>query len=138
MISENEVTKGQVIPEEFKANLKDLLKKINIIRTAYAHPMTITSGYRSMAHHISIYEKKALDRGLPFYEGQVPKKSKHLFCQAIDVYDPDGKVHDWCKRNDKLLRETGLFLEARQGSWQHFQSVPFGSFKEGGTIWFNP
>jgi hypothetical protein len=114
-------------------NMKELHNKVQKLRTAYGKPMTPTNCYRSMTHHLRIYKDKGItDIRL------IPMKSKHLEALAIDFADPDGKLHDWCKTNTKILEDIGLWLEERQGGWQHFQSTPFGSYKKGGTIWFKP
>lgn len=53
-------------------------------------------------------------------------RSKHLTCQAIDIYDPEGLLDDWCMDNLRLLEQNKLWLEhpsATKG-WCHLQSVP--------------
>jgi uncharacterized protein YcbK (DUF882 family) len=52
--------------------------------------------------------------------------SKHMTCQALDVYDPDGDLDEWCMENLAKLEEAGLWLEhpsATKG-WCHLQIVP--------------
>lgn len=132
MIYEREILKGQQCPPEYEDNLLELLIKINKVRDAYGRPMTVTSGFRNISKHIEIYTKKGVSRD------KIPLGSKHLTCQAVDIYDPDNELRKWCQDNEPLLREIGLWLEEDQGSWQHFQIVPFKSFKPGGTIWFKP
>jgi len=54
-------------------------------------------------------------------------RSKHLTCQAIDLYDPDGALDDWCLDvADKVLRDLGLWLEhpAATKGWCHVQCMP--------------
>ena len=56
-------------------------------------------------------------------------KSKHVRCQALDVYDPAGHLDDWCMANQPVLAEIGLWLE-HPGStpgWSHVQTLPPGS-----------
>lgn len=55
-------------------------------------------------------------------------KSKHMTGQAIDLYDPDGDLDDWCMSDggQKVLADLGLWLEhpsATKG-WCHVQTVP--------------
>lgn len=67
-------------------------------------------------------------------------KSKHMTCQAIDLYDPDGDLGEWAMDNQAVLEKVGLWFES-PGSckgWLHLQSVPFGSYKAGGKRWFYP
>ena len=119
--------------EETKNNLEILLTKINLIRHEYGHPMIVTSGLRNMVHHLEIYAAKGItDRS------KIPMGSQHLKGGAADIYDKDGKFYLWCKENEKFLEEVGVWLETRQGNWQHLQIAPFKSYVKGGTIWFNP
>lgn len=131
MISENEITGDQEILEIYKSDLKILLERINIIRKSYGKSMIVTSGFRSWYHHTEIYRKKALKRGVPFYIDQVPKKSKHLYCQAVDIGDADGELKKWVLNNIELLEKTGLWCEdfSVTKTWVHFQIYPPASGK---------
>jgi hypothetical protein len=58
-------------------------------------------------------------------------RSKHLRCQAIDIYDPEGMIDGWLMTADglKALVEVGCWIEhpsATKG-WSHWQTVPPGS-----------
>lgn len=57
--------------------------------------------------------------------------SKHLKCQALDLYDPDGDIDEWCSSPAGLaaLEQLGLWLEhpAATKTWCHVQTVPPGS-----------
>lgn len=58
--------------------------------------------------------------------GAAPK-SRHITCQAIDLYDPDGDLDDWLLASaDTVLRDLGLWLEhpAATKGWAHVQTVP--------------
>lgn len=54
-------------------------------------------------------------------------RSKHIRCEAIDLYDPDGELDEWAMAAaDVALRDLGLWLEhpsATKG-WCHVQTVP--------------
>ncbi len=53
-------------------------------------------------------------------------KSKHMTCQAIDLYDPDGEIDEWALDHPEVLSRIGLWQEhpsATKG-WCHVQSVP--------------
>lgn len=119
--------------DEIKANLETLLAKINLVRHRYDQPMVVTSGLRTMEHHLAIYAKKGVTD-----KAKIPMGSQHLKGGAVDIYDKDGKFYLWCRDNELFLEEVGLWLETRQGNWQHLQIAPFKSYKKGGSIWFNP
>lgn len=127
MISYTELLHGHVVTDLTIAEqhcLEMLQTKMNIVREAYGKPMTVTSGFRTPYDQARINPKVT--------------RSAHMEGKACDIYDPTGELHAWCKENESLLRELGLFLENRQGNWQHFQTRPFASYKDGGSIWFNP
>lgn len=53
-------------------------------------------------------------------------RSKHMTGQAIDVYDPEGELDDWCMENLDKLTSLELWLEhpsATKG-WCHLQILP--------------
>lgn len=113
-------------------NLEDLKAKLNIIRLAWNKPMIITSGFRTIYQHRLIYSKQGNDKP--------PMGSMHLIGCGADCYDPYQALQLWCKNNQDLIRKTGLWMEDFRYSptWVHFQSKPYKSFKEGGSLWFIP
>lgn len=55
-------------------------------------------------------------------------RSKHMTCEACDIYDPDGDLDDWLMGSDgqAALMKCGLWHEhpsATKG-WSHMQIVP--------------
>jgi len=121
------------LPAKHQYNLAVLLDRMNLVRAAYAFPMTVTSGYRSLEDHLRIYAAKGITD-----QSEIPMQSRHLTGEACDVADSSGKLNQWCRDNEEYLRNVGIWLEKRQGNWQHFQIKPFGSYKPEDTIWFNP
>lgn len=120
--------------EEKQAELKDLLERVNIVRTKWAKPMTVTSGVRTWADHLRIYAEKGITD-----LDKIPKKSKHLEtvdAAAVDIADEGLLITEWLKANPEILEEAGLWCEDGNKNWVHFQNKPFGSYKEGGTRWF--
>lgn len=105
---------------EIDENINTLLDRMNQVRKLWAKPMFVTSGLRSKEDQERINPKAP--------------KSKHLIGAAIDISDPDGSLNKWCKDNEQTLVDIGLWMEERQGRWQHFQILPPGS----GNRWFNP
>jgi hypothetical protein len=59
--------------------------------------------------------------------------SKHMTCQAIDIYDPDGDLDDWLMTppGQLALKEIGLWMEhpASTKTWSHLQMIPPNSQK---------
>jgi len=138
MITINELLKGKKLEDQSTAiqtNLKDLLIKINKVRTKRDLPMTITSGLRTVDDHLRIYEDLAKQRKVPFDKSKVPMQSKHLYGQAVDISDPDGSLFQWTKDNEKFLTEVGLWMEEKDDQPRvHFQIVP----PKSGKRWFYP
>lgn len=123
MISLRELNpKGVTLTPEMEANLQDLHSRINKIRTAWAKPMMVTSGVRSLADHKRIYADIARRKGLTHI--RIPMGSKHLSAQACDILDRDGSLMAWCKANVTILEAVGLWVEADTKGWVHFQVVP--------------
>lgn len=138
MILMSELLKGKKLEDlspEVQTNLNQLLVAINKVRTLYGHPMIVTSCVRTMEEHLAIYAKKGITD-----KSKIPMKSKHLFGQAVDIADADGKLKEWCLANEQTLKEVGVWMEAFHATptWVHFQIVPYGSYHEGSSLWFNP
>lgn len=52
--------------------------------------------------------------------------SKHISCQAADIYDPTGYIDEFLLDHQSILQELHLFMEhpsATKG-WCHVQTVP--------------
>lgn len=128
-ITKEDILQGKECPKDYTGNLEKLLKKINQLQTKYGKQFEVTSGFRSLVDHLAIYRKKGVTD-----PKKIPMKSKHLFCQAIDIRDRDGKLYKWCKQNDKVLEDLGLYCEEGTSGWMHFQIVPPAS----GRRWFLP
>lgn len=120
--------------QEFQDNLNILLERVNKIRTLWGKPMTVTSGLRTMEDHLRIYREKAAKAGVPFDEAKVPKKSKHLYGQAVDIADSGLELTAWLKANPQTMEEIGLWCEEGNANWVHFQIVP----PKSGNRWFLP
>jgi len=75
------------------------------------HGSPVSSGWRTLA----------VNAATP---GAAPR-SKHLTCEACDLFDPDGLLDDWCIANQDTLMDLRLWLEhpsATKG-WCHVQIV---------------
>jgi hypothetical protein len=138
MISLKELNpKSFPLTPEMTTNLDKLLVAMNVVRAAYGKPMFITSGVRSLEDHKRIYMEIARAKGIT--NPRIPMGSKHLKAAACDVLDQDGSLYAWCKANDSVLAQAGVYLEEdRSAPRVHFQVIPFGSYKPGGSRWFRP
>lgn len=133
MISMSELNPRQdVLTSAQEANLIVLLSRINQIRTAWAKPMTVTSGFRSPEDQRRIYKEIAQRKGLTTI--RIPMGSRHLEGSAVDIADPDGSLMEWTKNNVSLLEQVGLWIEADTKGWVHYQSKPPSS----GNRFFKP
>ena len=138
MLRKNELTRfdltgSSIIPPELESNLAETRFRINEFIDLYGKKVTVTSFFRTKEDQVRIYKAKGITD-----ISKIPMKSRHLFCQAVDLHDPDSAIHDFCMNHQKEIRKIGLWLENRKGNWQHFQTTPFASYKEGGTIFFEP
>lgn len=106
MITRAEITLNQSIPPEMEGDFAILLGRINQLRALWGKPMIVTSGYRNLEKHIQIYH----DKGITDLS-KIPMKSKHLFCQAVDIYDPTFALTQFCKDNQAEMEEIGLWFE---------------------------
>lgn len=103
---------------EIQENLNILLERINKIRELWGHPLTVTSGFRSMEDHLRIYREKGITD-----HSKIPMKSKHLSGEAVDIFDPDKKLQEWTLANVDKLEEIGLWCEdfSATKNWVHYQ-----------------
>jgi hypothetical protein len=53
-------------------------------------------------------------------------RSKHMSCEAIDLYDPEGDIDEWALAHPGVLEKIGLWQEHPSSTkgWAHFQIVP--------------
>lgn len=53
---------------------------------------------------------------------QGAKNSSHKQGMAVDLYDPEGKIDEWCMSNQDALKKCGIYIEHpdyTQG-WSHW------------------
>lgn len=129
------------LPIEHQDNLLLLLNCINQVQVICPYTFIVTSGYRTRQHHINIYTAKGItDLKL------IPWGSKHLIGAAVDIYDSQKDIQNWCFKNQRILAGIGLWLEEFASeeypkgttNWVHFQCKPYGSWKPGKSIFFRP
>ncbi len=126
-LTREDILKGQTCPASYEKDLEKLLKRVNKLQERYGKlQFLVTSGLRSLTYHIGIYQKKGITD-----PKKIPMKSKHLFCQAVDIEDKDGKLYAWVQKNEIVLEEIGLYYELGTVGWVHFQIIPPSSGKTG-------
>ncbi len=119
------------LPDDVQHNLETLLDRINVIRKKYGKPMNVSSGLRTLEHHLEIYKRKGITD-----QAKIPMKSKHLSGGAVDIADPKQQLQKWCKANESALVEAKLWMEdfSATPTWCHFQIQP----PKSGKRWFLP
>jgi hypothetical protein len=132
-----DVKEEELSPEQL-ANFEVHVVKMNKLRAAYGKRLKVTSGVRSMKKHLQIYKNKGITD-----TKKIPMKSKHLSAQASDIIPLDESIEEfqqWILDNPEIMEEIDLYFEDFNFSptWIHVQSVPFGSYKPGGTRMFKP
>jgi hypothetical protein len=131
MITREEILEEKNCPPELEENLSILLDKMNKLRTIYNIPMKVNSGLRTKEDQLRIYKEKGITD-----IKKIPMASKHFFCQAVDISDPEKKLQQWVKDNLRIIEEIGLWMEdfSYTPTWCHFQSVP----PKSGNRFFKP
>jgi len=99
----------------------ELLNRINKVRAAYGKPMIVTSGLRTIEHHLEIYKKKGITD-----LRKIPMGSLHLNGCAVDISDPKRELQKFITSHVQLLESVGLWIEsfAFTSTWVHFQIKP--------------
>ena len=111
MITKEEILMNRIkyedLTPEMKSNLDRLVVALNVVRTAYGKPMTVSSGYRSPEQNAALANSA--------------KRSLHMELKACDFKDADGKLDQWCLEHQDLLESAGLWQEnpANTGTWCH-------------------
>lgn len=97
---------------EIDQNLAVLLERMNQVRSAWGHPMIVTSGLRSQS------DQQRINPAAP--------QSKHLLGAACDISDPAGALARWVQDRLQLMADVGLWCEDFRSTpgWVHFQILP--------------
>lgn len=117
------------IPITTQQHMEVLLVAINKLRALWGEPMVVTSGYRTPE------DQQRINPSAPH--------SKHITGDAVDIADPDGRLYKFALANQDKLAQYGLWCEAGTmrtdgHGWLHCQSVPYGSYAEGKSRFFQP
>lgn len=116
MISIEEICKYPLssLPIDHQINLYRVHYALNLIRSYYNKPITITSGYRSKEDQIEIYRKK---------DKTPPMGSQHLIGAAADLWDPDGSLKLFFINRKALYETLDIYFERFDSTpdWVHIQ-----------------
>lgn len=104
--------KGLAIGPLQRENLEALAERVSALEIECGTRFTVTSGLRSVEDQQRINPKA--------------KRSAHLTGEAVDIADPDGGVWEWLIDNLELVKQVGIYLEAKAftPTWCHLQIRP--------------
>lgn len=110
--------------EEVQTNAQQLVDRVNQLLERMARNGVVPELSPSSGSPVSSgWRPPPLNGHTP---GAAPR-SKHMSGQAIDLYDPEGVLDDWCMHYlPPMSHQIGLWLEhpsATKG-WCHLQCVP--------------
>lgn len=96
---------------ELQRNAEKIVAKASELLSAFGEKRAVTSGWRPAS----------INAATP----GASKKSHHIFCNAIDLEDHDGRLDKWCVENIERLVELGLYLESPTSTprWCHIQQI---------------
>lgn len=122
-----DVTHGLYLSTDIRRNAALTVELANgLLERAQAAGVSLDINPRTGTLVSSGWRPPDINAGTP---GAAPR-SKHLTGQAIDIYDPDGDLDEWCLREkDAALATIGIWLEhpAATKGWSHWQTIPPGS-----------
>lgn len=109
------------VTDEKRANAADMVYRTNrLLGIAQTHDVTIEDNPKTGSPVSSGFRPAALNAAAG---GAV--RSKHMDCNAVDIFDPDGDLDEFCMNHQHVLRSLGLYLEhpsATKG-WTHVQRI---------------
>lgn len=118
-----EKTYGAELTEQMRANAAATVTKANLLLAAmYSAGIGIEVNPHSGTPVSSGWRPAEINGATV---GAAPR-SKHMSCQAVDLFDPEGDLDEWCLANPEILERFGLWQEhpsATKG-WCHVQTLP--------------
>lgn len=108
-----------VSDEELQANARDMLESVNdLMRLALADGVEFKINPRTHScisgSTLGGYRPATCAVGAP--------SSAHRQALAVDIYDPDNTIDDWCIANRGKLEACGIYLEHPDATlgWSHW------------------
>lgn len=100
MITEADILMGRdakyPLTPELRDNLARLVEALNNLLQVYGSVPKLSSGYRPGEFNVA---------------AGGAKKSPHLTCEAVDLFDNEGTLDAWCTANQDVLARFGLWQE---------------------------
>lgn len=95
-----------------KHSATNMVNKANKLLALFGQYRRVTSGYRP----------ESINAKVP----GAARHSNHIVCRAVDLEDADGKLDEYCVKNQRVLEDIGLWLESPSSTdgWTHVQLVP--------------
>jgi hypothetical protein len=109
------------LSEEKMKNAFTIIAKASELLSAFGEKRLVRSGWRP--------------ENLNKQMGGSPT-SQHIWCNAIDLEDNDGRLKKWCLDNEMRLNEVEIWMEHPDytPTWVHWQRVP----PKSGNRFFKP
>ena len=110
------------LPEATRLNAEELLHRVNELIEVMSADDVMFDKRPDGTYINSGWRPPAVNSGI----ANAAPRSKHITGQAIDLYDPEGEIDEWCMENPQVLETVGLWQEhpAATKGWCHLQSVP--------------
>jgi hypothetical protein len=117
MISRDDYFKGRdkQFPNEFTddvlKNADKIIARASELLSAFGEKRKVSSGWRPTSINKQVGGAK---------------NSQHIYGNAVDIEDKDGRLKKFCVENIERLIEIGLWMEdvTATPTWVHLQSVP--------------
>lgn len=111
------------LTDTLQANARETVRRVNLLlEMATAEGVTLEASPRTGSLVASGWRPIAINAATP----NAAPRSRHITCEAVDLYDPDGDLDEWCFDNLHRLAELDLYMEhpAATKGWCHLQIVP--------------
>lgn len=111
------------LTQALQANARETVRRVSLLlEMAAADGVTLEPSPRTGSLITSGWRPAAVNAATP----NAAPRSRHMTCEAVDLYDPDGDLDEWCLAHPERLAELDLYLEhpAATKGWCHLQIVP--------------
>ena len=114
---------GHELTPGMKLNSEITIMRVNeLLEQLIAHDVELHLNPKTHSLLTSGWRPRGVNAATP----NAAPNSKHMTCEACDIYDPDGDIDDWCMEHPARIEDIGLWMEhpsATKG-WCHVQTIP--------------